>query len=253
MNEIISVLSKAYNLVGALGITALIMLIGYSIARFIRQKNMGSAISIVLSLALAYFAGKYTGGSKGVSDVALFSGMGVLGSSMLRDYTIVATAYGVKLEHLKKAGLAGISSIFVGIFSSFIIGVCVAFAMGYKAPVELTTIGAGAVSFIIGPVTGEALGAGSDVITLSIAAGVVKSVACMILTPLAAKRIGLDNPASAMVYGGLLGTSSGVAGGLAATDPKLVPYGAVTATFYTGIGCLLCPSIGFLAVRTIFG
>ena len=27
--------------------------------------------------------------------------------------------------------------------------------------------------------------------------------------------------------------------GLAATDPKLVPYGAMTATFYTGLGCLL--------------
>lgn len=29
-----------------------------------------------------------------------------------------------------------------------------------------------------------------------------------------------------MIYGGLMGTTSGVAGGLAATDPKLVPYGA---------------------------
>lgn len=29
---------------------------------------------------------------------------------------------------------------------------------------------------------------------------------------------------SAMVFGGLMGTTSGVTAGLAATDPKLVPY-----------------------------
>ena len=57
----------------------------------------------------------------------------------------------------------------------------------------------------------------------------------MIGTPFVAKSIGLDNPLSAMIYGGLMGTTSGVAGGLAATDPKLVPYGAMTATFYTGV------------------
>ena len=38
----------------------------------------------------------------------------------------------------------------------------------------------------------------------------------------------------------------------AATDPKLVPYGAMTATFYTGVGCLLAPSVLFLAVRALF-
>jgi hypothetical protein len=47
-------------------------------------------------------------------------------------------------------------------------------------------------------------------------------------------------------------TTSGVAGGLAATDPKLVPYGAMTATFYTGVGCLLAPSLLFLGVRALF-
>lgn len=49
-----------------------------------------------------------------------------------------------------------------------------------------------------------------------------------------------------MVFGGLIGTSSGAAAGLAATDVKLVPYGAFTATFYTGLGCLLCPSVFYL-------
>jgi malonate transporter MadM subunit len=55
-----------------------------------------------------------------------------------------------------------------------------------------------------------------------------------------------------MIFGGLMGTTSGVAAGLAATDPKLVPYGAMTATFYTGLGCLLVPSVLFLIIRVFF-
>ena len=55
----------------------------------------------------------------------------------------------------------------------------------------------------------------------------------------------------ALIFGGLMGTTSGVTGGLAATDPKLVPYGAMTATFYTGLGCLLGPSVIFILIRFI--
>ena len=73
----------------------------------------------------------------------------------------------------------------------------------------------------------------------------------MIGTPFVAPRIGLNTPHAALIYGGLMGTTSGVAGGLAATDAKLVPYGAMTATFYTGVGCLLAPSILFFLVRMV--
>lgn len=71
----------------------------------------------------------------------------------------------------------------------------------------------------------------------------------MISAPFVAKSIGLDNPLSAMIYGGLMGVTSGVAGGLGTTDPKLVPYGAMTPTFYTGVVCLLAPSLLFMMVR----
>ena len=54
-----------------------------------------------------------------------------------------------------------------------------------------------------------------------------------------------------MVYGATMGTHSGVSAGLAATDPQLVPYGIMAATFYTGLGCLLGPSVLFLVVRAI--
>ena len=154
-------------------------------------------------------------------------------------------------SEIKKAGAAGVVSLFAGVVVSFIVGAVIALLFGYTDAVSMSTIGAGAATYIVGPVTGAALGASSEVIALSIAAGLIKSVLVMVGTPFVAKYIGLDNPRSAMVFGGLMGTTSGVAGGLAATDPKLVPYGAMTATFYTGVGCLLAPSVLFLMVRSL--
>jgi malonate transporter MadM subunit len=171
---------------------------------------------------------------------------------MFRDFAIVATAFGADIEELKKAGVVGAASVVIGVVLSFVVGAVVAIAFGYTDAVSISTIGAGAATYIVGPVTGTALGADSGVIALSVAAGLTKSVLVMIGTPFVAPYIGLNNPHSALIYGGLMGTTSGVAGGLAATDPKLVPYGAMTATFYTGVGCLLAPSVLFLVVRAIF-
>ena len=134
---------------------------------------------------------------------------------------------------------------------SFFVGGSIGYVMGYTDAISFATIGSGACTFIVGPITGAALGASSDVIAISIAIGVIKSIAVTIVTPLIAKFIGLDNPHTAMIYGGIMGTTSGVAAGLAATDEKLIPYGALTATFYTGLGCLLCPSILFYIINLI--
>jgi malonate transporter MadM subunit len=176
-----------------------------------------------------------------------------MGGAMFRDFAIVATAFGADVNALKRAGFVGALSILIGVILSFVVGAVVAILFGYTDAVSISTIGAGAATYIVGPVTGTALGADSGVIALSVAAGLTKSVLVMIATPFIAPRIGLNNPHSALIYGGLMGTTSGVAGGLAATDPKLVPYGAMTATFYTGVGCLLAPSILFLVVRAIVG
>ena len=213
----------------------------------------GSAVAILTGLVLAYVGGVVTGGSQGLADIEIFVGVGLLGGAMIRDFAIIATAFGVQFDEIRKAGASAIVALFAGVISSFIIGATVAYAFGYTDPVSMTTIGAGAATYIVGPVTGTAIGASSDVIALSIAAGLVKSMLVMTGTPFVARYIGLNNPRSALVYGGLMGTTSGVAGGLAATDPKLVPYGAMTATFYTGLGCLLGPSVVFFAIRALFG
>jgi len=221
-------------------------------ARLTRGHLHGSAIAITLGLVLAYAGGKASGGTQGIADFSLLAGVGVMGGAMFRDFAIVATAFGADLGALRQAGVVGAISVVVGVVLSFVVGAIVAVSFGYTDPVSISTIGAGAATYIVGPVTGTALGADSGVIALSVAAGLTKSVLVMIGTPFVAPHIGLNNPHAALIYGGLMGTTSGVAGGLAATDPKLVPYGAMTATFYTGVGCLLAPSVLYLFVRAIF-
>ncbi len=240
------------GLITAFVFVGLVMAASYWFSRVLTGGRIeGSAIAITVGLLLAYVGGVHTGGSKGVADIPLLAGVGLLGGAMFRDFAIVATAFGADLRAIREAGLLGAVSIVLGVVISFAVGALVAVAFGYTDAVSISTIGAGAATYIVGPVTGTALGAASDVIALSVAAGLVKSVLVMVGTPLVARFIGLDNPQSAMVYGGLMGTTSGVAGGLAATDPKLVPYGAMTATFYTGVGCLLAPSVLYLAVRSL--
>lgn len=208
-----------------------------------RGRIHSSAIAIFLGLIAAYIGGAVAGGEKGLSDIAVFSGLGVLGGATLRNFTIIAASYGAKISEIKKAGAAGFLSLFVGIASSYTMGAVVALAFGYRDAVSVSTIAAGAVTFVVGPVTGQTLGADSAVIALSVAAGLIKTVFIMVLTPFVAKHVGITNPKMAMIYGGLVGSTSGVSTGLAATDPELVPYGTMIATFYSGFGCLLCPSL----------
>ena len=251
LDAMLSVLTK-YSLVTAFAVVGATVWISYIISdRLTRGRLHGSAIAILIGLILAYIGGIITGGQKGIADIEVLSGIGVMGGAMLRDFAIVATAFGVRMDEFRKTGISGIISLIAGVVVSFVVGACVAFAFGYRDAVSITTIGGGAATYIVGPVTGTALGASSEVVALSVATGLIKSMLVMIVTPFVAGYIGLDNPRSALIFGGLMGTTSGVAGGLAATDPDLVPYGAMTATFYTGLGCLLGPSVIFIAIRAI--
>lgn len=236
----------------ALLTTGLILLASAWISRRLTNKKIpAAAIAIFAGLLLAYVGGLFSGGEKGIADITIFSGFALLGGSMLRDFTIVSTAMGARFSEIIKAGVPGIVSLSIGISISFFSGAALASVMGYADAESMATIGAGACSFIVGPVTGAAVGASSDVIAISIAAGVAKSILVTIGTAPIARFIGLNNPKAAMIFGGLAGTTSGVAAGLAATDPKLVPYGAITATFYTGLGCLLCPSVFYIVLQWI--
>ena len=224
-----------------------LMLITNLLSRyFFKNKIPGVALAIGAALVLAYF-----GNQHGIADFSLFGGMALLGGAMFRDFTIVATSMGASFNELKKAGVAGVISLFLGVVVTFFIGGGIGYLMGYRDAISFTTIGAGACTYIVGPITGASLGAPSEIIAISVAAGVIKTIFITIITPIIAKKIGLDNPLTAMIFGGIVGTTSGVAAGLAATDPKLVPYGAFTATFYTGLGVMICPTVLYFIVKLI--
>lgn len=250
--DLIAMLTKVLKdngLITAFIIIGVTNLIAYKMAGLTKGRIHGSAVAIFFGLILAYVGG----GSKGLASIPLFAGVGLMGGAMFRDFAIVSTAFGADLREIKKVGAVGVISLLCGLITAWFAGVVVAYALGYKDAVSLVTIGGGVATFVIGPVTGAALGASSEVIAISIAAGVVRSVLVMIITPFVAKWVGLDNPQSAMVYGGLMGTTSGTAAGMAAVDPKLVPYAAMTSTFFTGFGCLIFPSVFYFATRAIFG
>lgn len=254
ITEALSKVLNSYGLITGFAFIGVVMWVSYwASAKFTKGRLHGSAIAILLGLVLSYIGGMYTGGQKGLVDFSLLSGIGILGGAMLRDFAIIATGFGVHVEELKRAGIVGGISLLLGVLTSFIAGAVIALLFGYTDAVSVTTIGAGAVTYIVGPVTGAAIGASSEVMALSIAAGLVKSIVVMVATPFIAPYIGLNNPRSAMIFGGLMGTSSGVAGGLAATDARLVPYGCLTAAFYTALGCLLGPSLLYIATNAMLG
>ena len=241
-------------LVTAFAFVGIVMWISVHLSRYLTFGRVhGSAIAIVIGLGLAYWGGIQTGGSKGLADLKIFTGIGLMGGAMMRDFAIVATAFEVHVDEAKKAGLVGVMALLLGTLIPFVVGASVAWSMGYTDAVAMTTIGAGAVTYIVGPVTGAAIGASSDLMALSIATGLIKAIMVMVFTPALARFMGLNNPRSAMVFGGLAGTVSGVSAGLAATDRRLVPYGALVATFHAGLGCLMGPSVLFLATKAIVG
>jgi malonate transporter MadM subunit len=254
MTDILAKAAAHNGLVAAFALVGFVVLVSGQLSRRLTFGRVhGSAIAILIGLGLAYWGGTVTGGHKGLADVSLFGGIGLMGGAMLRDFAIVATAFEVQATEARKAGLVGAVSLLLGTVLPFIVGACIARAFGYSDAVSMATIGAGAVTYIVGPVTGAALGASPDVMALSIATGLVKAILVMVGTPAAARFLALKTPRSAMVFGGLAGTVSGVSAGLAATDRKLVPYGALVATFHTGLGCLMGPSVLFFATKALVG
>lgn len=243
-NEWLPELLREDSLLLAVIFVAILMMAANGIARkLLRRPEYGSAIAIVLGLAAAAIGGVVTGGDRGIADVALLSGVGTLGGTLIRDFTIITTAFNADPREIRRCGGKGIAALFLGVTVSFLAGALAAVAFGYRSAEEITVIAAGAVTFIVGPVTATALNVHSGAVAISIAAGLVKSIVIMIGTPLVARRIGLHDPESAMIYGAMMGSTSGVSAGLAAADETLVPYGAMMATFYLGLGCLLCPTV----------
>ena len=94
----------------------------------------GSAIAIVIGLVLAYIGGAFTGGQKGLADLPLFTGIGLMGGAMLRDFAIVATAFEVQATEARKAGMIGVVSLLLGTVLPFIVGASIAMRSAIPMP-----------------------------------------------------------------------------------------------------------------------
>ena len=93
-----------YGLVMSFIVVGALMYVSYKLSDLTNKRIAGSAISITLGLVLAYIGGKVAGGTHGLADVALFSGIGVMGGKMLLNYGIVSTAMGVRFKEIRKVG-----------------------------------------------------------------------------------------------------------------------------------------------------
>ena len=160
MGELLKRLADEHSLIMAFAVVGAVMWVSYQISKHLTFGRIhGSAIAIVLGLALAYFGGVATAGKNGLADIPMFAGLGLLGGAMIRDFAIVATAFEVDVQEAKRAGLLGAIALTIGTVLPFIVGASVAVAFGYSDAISMTTIGAGAITYIVGPVTGSAIGA----------------------------------------------------------------------------------------------
>lgn len=62
---------------------------------------------------------------------------------MFRDFAIVSTAFGADLREIKKVGVIGVLSLVMGLVISWVAGVIVAYAFGYRDTISIITIAAG--------------------------------------------------------------------------------------------------------------
>src|SRR5688572_31113200 len=120
------------GLVVAFLMVAVIMLFSSLISnRLLKKKIPDSALAIFMGLLLAYIGGRIAKGSKGIADISFFSGFGIMGGAMFRDFAVVSTAMGASFDEVRKSGLIGLLSLFIGVAGTFLLGGGLAVGFGY--------------------------------------------------------------------------------------------------------------------------
>src|SRR5438132_14102360 len=95
MTAMLEILQKAAahnGLVTAFAVVGLIVLVSGQISRRLTFGRVhGSAIAILIGLALAYWGGTLTGGHKSITDPTLIGSINLLDTAKLQVFTIVVT------------------------------------------------------------------------------------------------------------------------------------------------------------------
>src|SRR6266700_4717113 len=113
--NMLSHLFVANSLLVAFAVVGLIMWASHVASKYLTFGRIhGSGISIVIGLLLAFLSGLVTDGEKGLADLPMLAGIGLMGGAMLRDFAIVATAFEVDVVQARKAGVIGAVAIGLG-------------------------------------------------------------------------------------------------------------------------------------------
>src|SRR6266700_8055204 len=127
--DVFSHIFIANGLLVAFAAVGLIMWASHVASKYLTFGRIhGSAIAIVIGLLLAFLSGLVTDGEKGLADLPMLAGIGLMGGAMLRDFAIVATAFEVDVVQARKAGVLGAIALALGTVLPFIFGAGVAFA-----------------------------------------------------------------------------------------------------------------------------
>ena len=87
MIQFVQSLLIEYSLITAFAVIGLVVWVSYLLsAKLTRGRLHGSAIAIFAGLVMAYCGGEITGGVKGIADVPVLAGIGVMGGAVLRDF-----------------------------------------------------------------------------------------------------------------------------------------------------------------------
>ena len=96
MTEILDLMAQVmsrYGLITAFAVVGITVWVSYQLStRLTRGHLHGSAIAIMLGLLAAYVGGVITGGSRGIADLEVLAGIGLMGGGMLRDGRLAASS-----------------------------------------------------------------------------------------------------------------------------------------------------------------
>ena len=136
------------NLVVAFAVVGITIWVSYLAAdKLTNGRIHGSAIAIALGLVAAFWR-VATGGTRGVADIALLGGIGLMGGGMMRDFAIVATASVSSSANSKKQGLRASFPFLRASWCRLSLAPPWQYCSAIRSA-AITTIGAGAVTYIV--------------------------------------------------------------------------------------------------------
>ena len=172
MNDVLDILAGVLidnGLVTAFAFVGITVWLSYLVSdRLTRGRVHGSAIAILIGLVLAGVGGRRDRAARTASPTSrCWPGWASWAAPCSGTSPSSPRPSASSFAEIRSAGIAAIVSLLRGCARLLRRRGGGGVAFGYPDAVSMTTIGAGAATYIVGPVTGTAIGASSDVVALS--------------------------------------------------------------------------------------